>query len=131
LFAEQIQLRSSVEFHDSTVSAITREGTSIRISVDAYVHRWDRVDGTWKGTGWIQPILIALVNASNETPLECPATLAGGEILAGQVTYENLVPLPFDSSGPATLQLELLTGKMLAFTGGNLVIEPMGGGPLR
>jgi hypothetical protein len=121
-------MRSAVEFHDSTVSAVRIEGTFVRISIDAYVHRWDRVDGRWKGTGWMQPIQIVLANASNEGQPECPVDLAGGEVRAGQIRHKNLVPLPFDSSGPATLRLELATGKVLDFNGRSLVIEPTGEG---
>jgi hypothetical protein len=39
-----------------------------------------------------------------------------------------MVPLPFDSSGPATLRLELATGKVLDFYGSRLSIESTGAG---
>ena len=121
-------MRSSVELHDSTISAITVEGPSVRISVDAYVHRWERVDSRWKGTGWIQPVQMLLANAPNAERAECPVDLAGGKVQAGLVTYNNLVPLPFDSSGSATLRLELATGRVLEFDAGRLVLEPTGEG---
>jgi hypothetical protein len=51
-----------IEFHDSTISAIASDGTSIRINLDAYVHRWERVEAVWKGTGWMQPVQIIVGN---------------------------------------------------------------------
>jgi hypothetical protein len=121
-------LRRSVEFHDSTISAIAREGTATRISLDAYVHRWDRVDGTWKGTGWTQPVQILLVEAANKRLPEPPVDLAGAEVRIGQLAHKDLLPLPFCSSGPATLRLELVTGEVLDLNGRNLIIEPIGEG---
>jgi hypothetical protein len=119
-------LRNFLEFHDSIISAIALEGTLVRIRLDAYVHRWDRVDGRWKGTGWKQPVQIRLVGPANPDKLDLPVGLAGGEVLVGQVTYQEPVPLPFTSSGPATLRLELVIGKVLDVSGHDLVIESIG-----
>lgn len=128
MLAGQTELTHSIEFHDSTVLATVLEGTSLRISVDAYVHRWNQIDGRWKGTGRAQPVQLVLLKASSNAQLKCPADLDGGEVRAGQVTHSDLVPLPFDSSGPATLRLELKTGDVLEFEARNLVIEPTGEG---
>jgi len=119
-------MRSSVEFHDSTISAIALEGTSIRVCLDAYVHRWDRIDGMWHGTGWTQPVQILLEDASNAGLPALPVDLDGGEVRAGHLTYQGLVPLPYKSGEPATLRLELVTGQVLNFRGSNLAIEPTG-----
>jgi hypothetical protein len=61
----------------------------MRISLDAYVRHWDRVQGTWKGTGWIQPVQIVLVDAASDRQPELPVDLDGGEIRAGQVTHKT------------------------------------------
>jgi len=119
-------MRSSVEFHDSRISAIAFEGRSIRISLDAYMHRWDRIDGMWHGTGWTQPVQILLEDASNAGLPALPVDLSGGEVRAGHLTYQGLAPLPYNSGGPATLRLELVTGEALDFSGSNLAIEPTG-----
>jgi hypothetical protein len=77
-------VRSSLEFHDSTVSAIIVDGASVRIAIDGYVHHWEWVDGTWKGTGWMQPVQIVLVNSSHEGQSECPVRLTDGGFRRGK-----------------------------------------------
>ena len=68
----------------------------------------------------MQPVQILLVDTANQVQLELPIDLDGGEVLAGQVAHKNLVPLPFISSGPATLRLELVTGRVLDLNGRDL-----------
>ncbi len=120
-------MHSSIEFHDSRISAIGREGTSIRITLDAYVHRWDVLGDTWKGTGWIQTVEIMLTHASG-TPLEAPVDLHGGEFRIGEATLDNMMPLPFVSSEPTSLRFELVTGQVIHFNGRTVVVEATGVG---
>jgi hypothetical protein len=65
-----VSLRSqrTIEFHDSVIVAIAQEGTSLRLSLDAYVHQWELVAGIWKGTGWSQPVQIIMGGATWERP---------------------------------------------------------------
>jgi hypothetical protein len=121
-------MRSEIEFHDSTIVAIAQEGTSLRLSVDAYVHRWELVAGKWKGTGWKQPVQIIMVGATCARPSELPARLYTGEIRASQVKYDNMVPLPFALSEPVTLRLEFDTAELLEVCGRDIAIEPTGPG---
>ncbi len=44
------------------------------------------------------------------------------------MTYDNMVPLPFASSGPVTLRLELKTGGMLEISGQDIMINATGDG---
>lgn len=121
-------LRNSVEFHDSIISSIGNEGGAIRLHLDAYVHRWQRVDGIWKGTGWMQPVQILIQGPAPVELPELPAELDSGEIVTAENTFTNLVPLPFSSAGPALLKLELKAGETFEFSGQDLVMAPTGDG---
>lgn len=121
-------LRNSIELHDSTVSSIAIEDRSVRIKLDAYVHRWNKVDAAWKGTGWIQPAEVVIVGAVITQQTEFPVELGGGKIIVEDVVYNNLVPLPLSSSGPTMLQLHLVAGGVLEFCGDDLAMEAMGEG---
>ena len=125
-----MSLRSQwdIEFHDSTLVAVTQEGTSLCLSVDAYVHHWELVAGMWKGTGWAQPVKIIMGGATCARLPTLPADLDGGEIRANQVTYDNMVRLPLTLSEPITLRLELKTGEMLEVIGQAIEIESTGPG---
>ena len=117
-------MHNTVEFHDSQIFAIACEGNSVRISLNAYVHRWDRVEGRWKGTGWTQCVEILLVDTFPPEPLELPAHLLGGKVIVGDVAYKDLLPLPLSSSGPASVRLELGTGNVIAIKGRDLAMLP-------
>jgi len=119
---------NSIEFHDSTLSSAIHEGESVRIALDAYVHRWARVDGSWKGTGWVQPVQISVVGAAKVTVPSLPVVLHGGSVAVSRVMHENLVPLPFASAGPVSLRLDLVTGGSLEVTGRHVAIDPIGDG---
>jgi hypothetical protein len=119
-------MRSSIEFHDSTISAITQEPTSIRISLDAYVHRWDLVDAEWRGTGWVQPVHIIITSSADSMICQVPVDIRDGEVRTVQSNYENLVPLPFAATGPVWLRLELVSGDVLAIAGRDITIDPAG-----
>lgn len=125
-----MSLRSQrdLEFHDSTIVAIAHEDTSLRLSVDAYVHYWELVAGIWKGTGWTQPVQIIIGGATCGRLPALPADLDGGEIRADRATYDNMVPLPLALPEPVTLRLEFKTGETLEVTGRTIAIEPTGPG---
>jgi hypothetical protein len=130
----------TIEFHDSVIVAIAQEGTSLRLSLDAYVHQWERVAETWKGTGWSQPVQIIMGGATWERLPKLPADLDGGEILADRVAYDNMVPLPLALPEPVMLRLELKrwararwpwsrrTVETLEVTGQGIAIESTGPG---
>jgi hypothetical protein len=125
-----VSLRSQwhIEFHDSKIVAIAYEGTSLCLSVNAYVHHWELVAGMWKGTGWVRPVKIVMSGANCTRVPTLPAELADGEIRANQVTYDNLVPLPLTLPEPVMLRLELITGETLEIVGQAIEIETTGPG---
>lgn len=120
------EVRNSIEFHDSTVSAIAIEAASIYITLDAYVHRWDIVGVIWKGTGWVQPVQITINSTAAAPQCAVPSDLDSGEVHVGDRVYRSLVPIPMESTGPAFLRLLLATGEALEFSGRDLTIAPVG-----
>ncbi len=118
-------MSESIEFHDSTLTSVSFQGASVEIELRAYVHRWERVEGTLMGTGWVRPVRIVLSEGAGGNPPQLPLELYGGQLRTGEVTHDNLVPLPFDSSESTHLELEI-PGGVLAFTGRSVTVEPVG-----
>jgi hypothetical protein len=108
---------NSIEFHDSKISSLAHDGEAARVTLDAYVHRWERVHDSWKGTGWDQRVEIVVMGAAKLTLPDLPAELRGGCVRSGQVMHENMVPLPFTSSGPAAVRFDLVSGDVLEVSG--------------
>jgi hypothetical protein len=121
-------MRENIEFHDSTIIAIAYKGTSLCLSLNAYAHRWDMVAGKWQGTGWVQPVQIIISGGTFEKPPKLPVDLTGGQLRTGQVTCNNMVTLPFMSSEPAVLHLELASGEVFDVSGRDIAIASTGPG---
>ena len=116
-----------IEFHDSTLISVAFVGTSVRLDLRAYVHRWEKLDGVLKGTGWIRAARIILSEGFSDDTPELPVDLGGGAVRAGQILHENLVPLPFSSHEATSLRLQPVTGGTLEFRGRSIAIESIGG----
>jgi hypothetical protein len=129
LSAVRVNLPSWIEFHDSTLTSINASAATREIVLDAYVHRWELINGQWRGTGWEQPVRIVMQNAvgpSNTCAL--PAAISAGELRANEATPGNLVSLPFKSSAEFDLSLQLLGGGVVEISGRGLQIEAVGDG---
>ena len=122
---------SSLEFHDSTLLDIERHGMSIRLRLDAYVHQWDMVDGRWTGSGWVQPVEIAIDESTMKQRPQLPVDLDGGVLEVGETYHTNLVPLPLIVSAHAMLRLELRAGEALEISGNRWSIQVTGPGERR
>lgn len=121
-------MRVELEFHDSKIVSLSQAGGAIEIVLDAYVHRWDKSSGAWKGEGWRQPVLIAMTGALKLPPKLESDMLETGEISAGELTHTHLVPLPLDAKGPAALRLETMEGEVLEFSGRDISAATTGEG---
>lgn len=100
-------LHASIEFHDSTIGSIRREGVNLTIDfAPAYLHRSAGIPGVDPGTGWTQEVLIVLrcARLSGEIP-QLPLTLAGGSLTLGTLFHNNCLPVPFDYLGEVKLVL--------------------------
>ena len=120
-------MRVELEFHDSKITSMSQAGGAIEIVLDAYVHRWDKSSGAWKGEGWRQPVLLTMTGALTLPPKLESDVLETGEI-SGAVAHTHLVPLPLGASGPASLRLETMAGEVLEFAGSDVKVEATGEG---
>lgn len=120
--------RVELEFHDSKIVSIAQAGDRIEISLDAYVHRWDKSSGAWKGEGWRQPVLLVLTGELKPSATPSAGVLETGELQAGEIDHAHLVPLPLRATGPATLRLETTDGAVFDFAGRDLTAETAGEG---
>lgn len=121
-------MREELEFHDSAVTRIAQEGPRIVVELDAYVHRWDKSSGAWKGEGWRKPARITLSGTLENGQAEVAGILDTGELKAGDLELLHLLRVPVASKGPATLRLEFATGAVLDFTGQDAAAELTGEG---
>ena len=39
-----------LEFHDSTLTGVVTRDTQVELLLEAYIHRWERLDDTWSGS---------------------------------------------------------------------------------
>jgi hypothetical protein len=120
-------LPSWIEFHDSTLTAINASAATREIVLDAYVHRWELIDGEWRGTGWEQPVRIVMQNAVGPShKWALPAAISDGELRTSAVAGGMLVPLPFKSSDDFDLSLRLMDASVVDISGRGLQIEAVG-----
>lgn len=120
---------SWIEFHDSTLTAITDMAETRELLLDAYVHRWELHGDRWIGTGWLRPVRITMQKAVGPVaaPL-LPAAISIGSLRSGEGMHRNLAPLPFESAGKCELSLRLVGGGAVDLTGHWLCIEAIGDG---
>jgi hypothetical protein len=117
-----------LEFHDSTIVALSTDQLSLQIGMDAYVHRWQSVEGRWTGRGWVQSVRITVSAPTGLPQLELPATLASGSVELSGCTYGNLLPLPYQESGRVRVKLELATGEVIEVVGLDFAAQAAGEG---
>lgn len=122
-------MRSELEFHDSRLISVAQVDGAIHVALDAYIHRWDKSTGVWKGEGWRQPVLVTLTGDLKPAQAAlAAAALETGEIQAGKIAHTHLIPLPLSAKGAATVRLETTDGEVLDFAGSDLKIEIIGDG---
>jgi hypothetical protein len=99
---------SALDLYESRVSRLERAGDGVAVHFShAYIHRTRGTPGRDPGTGWSQPAIIWLHRATAAGDLGAlPANLQGGYLESGGARFE-LIPLPFQRRGPATLHLNL------------------------
>ena len=114
-----------IEFHDSTLLALNVVGTDVELLLDAYVHHWQMADGTWRGTGWAQPVRITVRAVVGEpAAVAAPAEIADGRMRLGAVDHD-LVRLPLAQNDTVHLRLELVGGS-LDIRGSGVLVETLG-----
>jgi hypothetical protein len=118
---------SWIEFHDSQLLAVNVIDSGVELQLAAYVHAWETNGDVRRGTGWVQPVRIRLIDARSPAIAEgLPLFLDGGEIMAGEQSHRECVPLPFIATQPAVLRLEFTAGHMIEVTAAKLEISATG-----
>ena len=119
--------RRWIEFHDSDVNAIVAAGDAVSLHLNASVHRWERRDGAWVGTGWMQPVTIVVRTGTAPTSqFKAPLEIADGYVRVNDTVYRNLVRLPFQSVGAVLVVIELFDGAVLEVAGDQVTITAAG-----
>ena len=106
--SERPAVSERIEFRDSRLIALAQVGDDVWLDVDDHVHRWERIDGVWKGTGWSQGLPLYISDGRIET--------------AGEI-YVNIIPLGFAAPGPVRVTFYLETGQVLHCSGGAIALE--------
>ncbi len=121
-------MHTSIEFHDSNVSAFDIQNKSLFIELrPAYVHKWEMVKGKWIGTGNVQNARIRIDNISvPQKHPQIPLQISDGVITSESTTFNNLVPVPFNVTGPIRMVLNFSDGTALEVFGGAFSIELLG-----
>ena len=117
-----------IEFHDSTLGAVRREGTAVVVELTpAYVHRSAGIPGIDEGSGWSANVHLRIERASIErTDLTVPARIADGTLWIGDKRFENGFALPLEADGSIVLQLILSSGGQLQITGNRTTANTVG-----
>jgi len=120
------QLRRYLEFHDSKLLAVATDDGGARITIDAYIHRWEVVSAQWKGTGWMQRVQFQMRECVSAAAPSLPVEISDGEVEVQDGLFQNLIRLPSLSLGPVVLRLHVQTGETLEFIGRDLVVTCTG-----
>jgi hypothetical protein len=116
-----------LEFHDSRLIAIKQAGTDVEIDLEAYVHRWDPLGDSWRGTGWILPLRMYLTNVFKDPGVPTlPVDIAEGKIRLDGTMHKNMVRIPFEASQVVELSLHLVGDFMLEVSGRGARVESLG-----
>ena len=110
----------SIELHDSRLAEVRHDAlaTTIRLS-PAYVHR--------DGKGWSQQAELVIAGGiDNALDLALPVQISDGSLKTARGHYHNLLTLPLDDDGPVVLELELVSGGSVHFTGKSVKIGLVG-----
>jgi hypothetical protein len=115
-----------IEFHDSDLLSACIDSDGAVVSMRAYVHQWEKIDGAWTGTGWMQPVRFIVGPTAKGDQEDAELELSEGGLAVGGVVHNNWVPLPFSAQGPVTLWWESWEHGRRALTGQDVRVETTG-----
>jgi len=103
------KLNAGIELHDSVLAEISRLESTVEIALrPAYVHQSVGQPGVDDGIGLVQNVAISVEKGSVTGDVgELPSDIFEGEIEVGQQAFPNMIALPCDVAGSATLTLFL------------------------
>ena len=113
-----------LEFHDSVLIAFSATKAHAELLLDAYIHRWQKVDGEWAGTGWMQSVRIAVSHPIGQlTAPVLPADISDGRLSVGTKVPVHLVPFPLEASAAVGLRLQLTTAEVIELGGSRVRVQ--------
>lgn len=122
------QIKTSIELHDSYLgSYVMQNGALIFDLCPAYLHKWEKENGTWVGTGWHQNASIKIENVKelHKKPT-LPVEISDGRLSVEDTIFNDLIPVPLNMSGPSLLTLYLFGGMVLEISGSSVSIQLQG-----
>jgi len=121
-------MNSAIEFHDSEVGAISREGGDVIVCfTSAYIHKSEGKPGYDAGTGWVQPAELIIGGGSVEGIYpDFPCWVADGALEWGDMVLDNLLPLPFECAGKVKVELMFTLDSTVTISGERAVLNLIG-----
>ena len=116
-----------MEMHDSVLSSATWHGSDVTLTFDkAYIHR-STDDESKPGTAWSQVAVLRLSDCrlSRDLP-KLPSMLTGGVISEKGLIHDNVVALPYVTSGDLYVTFEFVTGETVSLHGKHLSLDVTG-----
>lgn len=104
--------KRAVALAESKLVAVSVEGGTVRVLLDALVHVSQGRPGRDAGTAWEQPLDLVLTGAQlEERPPELPLWLEGGTLTLGDAA-EGLLAVPLTLAGELRLHLSAGTARL-------------------
>ena len=109
---------SALELFEARVSYLRAVDGAMEIHFSyACIHKFIGLPGRESGRSWSQEAVLVLQDAEVVEPLPTlPNEVSDGYLEVGGERYE-LIPLPFERTGPAVLHLEFIDGTTLDVRG--------------
>ncbi len=120
-------MKSALEFHDSEVASVLHEGDVLRVVFSgAYIHRSSGRPGLDSGDGLSQAVEISFKNPKiTGKAAACRGNLWDGRMsIAGRQL--DLLPVPFDFSGPVRAELTFASGERLGIDADAVTCKGLG-----
>lgn len=100
--ADESRTQRELEFHDSKLVGLRQTGDTLVLAFDGHVHRWDRADDRWHGTGWLEPVDLTLSGVDSASGLVSGAEISHGSIVLGDTTLQGMARGPAADRGASS-----------------------------
>ncbi|MCB1733588.1 MAG: hypothetical protein H6981_01800 [Gammaproteobacteria bacterium] len=108
-----------IELPHAEVTSVEDQFGTVRLRLgDLTLLKSEGIPGVNESTRWRNAATIEFEEAEVEGELpELPARIATGDITLNGMTYRDMIALPLDQTGYASIELKLETGRQLTITG--------------
>lgn len=104
----------AVEFHDSTLEAVRRDGADSVLVMNLYIHSSDGRPGWDAGVGWYQDAEVRLRHATIQREPTGALDVMDGTVHLNDQAFPNMLNLPCDVDGEVTVLLSGIEGTFMA-----------------